>query len=143
MPYEFLDDIAIADVEFRAWGEDLPQVFAAAAEATLNVMVHDLNTVEPREQRPIVLENEALDMLLFDLLQELIYYKDAENLLLRIGDIEIEEKGGLYHLRANAAGELLDPARHEQGVDVKAVTLHRFSLEKTENGWQTYTLLDI
>jgi SHS2 domain-containing protein len=143
MPYEFLDDVAIADVEFRAWGEDLPKVFTAAAEATLNVMVHDLNTVEPREQRSIVLENEALDMLLFDLLQELIYYKDAENLLLRISDIDIEEESGLYRLRANATGEPLDPIRHEQGVDVKAVTLHRFSLEKTENGWQAYTILDI
>ena len=35
-------------------------------------------------------------MLLFDLLQELIYYKDAEQLLLRVRSVDIrEEREGL------------------------------------------------
>ena len=143
MPYEFLDEIAIADVAFRAWGRDLPEVFTSAADATLNVMVQDLGSIEPKERREIVLENEAPDMLLFDFLQELIYYKDTERLLLRVPHIEIHESEGKYHLRAEAVGEELDPLRHEQGVDVKAVTLHRFSLERDESGWTTQIILDI
>jgi SHS2 domain-containing protein len=143
MPYEFLDEIAIADVAFRAWGQDLPEVFTSAADATLNVMVQDLGSIEPKERREIVLENEAPDMLLFDFLQELIYYKDAERLLLRVPHIEIHESEGKYHLRAEAVGEKLDLLRHEQGVDVKAVTLHRFSLERDESGWTIPIILDI
>jgi Uncharacterized conserved protein len=143
MPYEFLDEIATADVAFRAWGPDLPEVFSCATDATMNVMVQDLNSIEPREHRMILLENEALDMLLFDFLQELIYYKDTERLLLRVPQVNIRESEGKYHVCAEAIGEELDPIRHEQGVDVKAVTLHRFSLEQDENGWTAQVILDI
>jgi SHS2 domain-containing protein len=40
-------------------------------------------------------------------------------------------------------GETLDRDRHEQRVDVKAVTLHRFQLEKTDDGWIAMVILDI
>ena len=82
-------------------------------------------------------------MLLFDLLQELIYYKDAEQLLLRVKEIGITERDGTYLLRAPRRGEKLDPERHEQRVDVKAVTLHRFRLQKTGDGWNALVILDI
>ena len=143
MPYQFVDEVAIADVEFRAWGQDLAEVFTAAADATMNVMVHDLGSIQPSERREIVLENDTPDLLLFNLLQELIYYKDAEGLLLRITTVDIRQANDNYQLHAVAMGEPLDPARHEQGVDVKAVTLHRFSLEQDAEGWKTYIILDI
>jgi len=81
------------------------------------------------------LENEALDLLLFNFIGELIYYKDSEQLLLRAQQVQIQEKNGLQQLSAVARGETLDPNRHQQRVDVKAVTLHRFQLEKTNDGW--------
>lgn len=143
MPYRFLDEIAIADVEFRAWGQKLARVFISAAEATMNMMIENLNSIEPQQHRPIILENEASDMLLFDFLQELIYYKDSEQLLLRVTKAIVWEEKGIYYLRADAVGEKLDPERHEQGVDVKAVTLHRFSLEQDEKGWSANVILDI
>lgn len=143
MPYEFLDDVATADIAFKAWGKDLEEVFIAAADATMNVMIEELGSILPREKRELKLENDALDMLLFNLLQELIYYKDAERLMLRMDRVEVEEKERLYALRAAAWGEQLDPDRHRQRVDVKAVTLHRFRLEKTDRGWETMVILDI
>lgn len=143
MPYEYIDDVAVADVQFRAWGSDLTEVFVSAADATMNVMIHDLDTIEPREQRAFNLQNDALDMLLFDFLQELIFYKDSQQLLLRVPKVHIYESQGSFFLKADAVGEQLDPARHDQGVDVKAVTLHRFALEKNEQGWTNLTILDI
>jgi SHS2 domain-containing protein len=143
MPYEFLDDVATADIAFIAWGKDLEEVFIAAADATLNVMIEELGSILPRERRELSLENDALDMLLFNLLQELIYYKDAERLMLRINQVQIAGKERPYTLRAVASGEQLDADRHRQRVDVKAVTLHRFRLEKTDRGWETMVILDI
>jgi SHS2 domain-containing protein len=143
MPYEFLDDVAIADVQFRAWGTDLGEVFRAAADATMNVMIHDLASIQPRLERTFTLANEAADMLLFDFLQELIYHKDVEQLLLRVPEVTLEERDGEYRLCARAVGEHLDPQRHEQGVDVKAVTLHRFSLVRDDRGWAATVILDI
>ncbi|HEY9653569.1 MAG TPA: archease [Coleofasciculaceae cyanobacterium] len=143
MPYEFLEDIAIADIAFRAWGKDLEEIFKAAGDATVNAMIDNLEAIELKETRTFSLENDALDMLLFNFLQEFVYYKDSELLLLRSQQIQIEERDGEYHLTAVTQGEELDPERHEQRVDVKAVTLHRFQLEKTDEGWIALVILDI
>ncbi|HEY9674843.1 MAG TPA: archease [Waterburya sp.] len=143
MSYEFLEDVATADIAFRAWGNDLAELFKAAGDATLNVMIEDLDSIELKETRTFSLENDELDLLLFNFLQELIYYKDSEQLLLRAQQIQIEEKDGLHQLSAVTKGEVIDRDRHEQRVDVKAVTLHRFQLEKTEDGWTAMVILDI
>ena len=143
MPYEFLDDIATADIAFRAWAKDLEQTFVEASEAMMNVMVEELDAVEPREQRQFQLENEELDMLLFDFLQNLIYFKDAENLLLRARKVKIAEQDGHFSLDAWAAGESINPTRHRLRVDVKAVTLHQFRLERRHDGWECRVILDI
>jgi SHS2 domain-containing protein len=143
MSYRYLEEIATADIAFEATGEDLEELFKDAADATVNVMIEDPQSILPRETRTIALENMHVDMLLFDLLQELIYYKDAEQLLLRVATIGIDKQDRLYRLRATARGERLDADRHEQRVDVKAVTLHRFKVETTDEGWRSLVILDI
>lgn len=143
MPYQFLEDTATADIAFKAWGKDLEETFIAAADATMKVMVEELDLIQPRESRDIRLENDDFDLLLHDFLQELVYYKDAEKLMLRVREVRIEEESRPVTLEATARGETLDPERHHPRVDVKAVTLHHFRLEKTEQGWEAFIILDI
>ena len=143
MPYKFLEEIGTADIAFEATGRDLPELFSDAADATMNVMIDNLDAIEPREKRQIELSNDKLDMLLFDFLQELIYFKDAERLLLRVRHAQINEKDEKYFLKAKVSGEPLDAERHHQRADVKAVTLHDFSVEKKDGGWRARVLLDI
>ena len=143
MPYHYLEEIGTADIAFEATGRDLPELFSDAADATMNVMIDNLDAIEPRETRHIELSNDKIDMLLFDFLQELIYFKDAERLLLRVRNVRIDEKDKKYLLEAEPAGEPLDAARHHQRADVKAVTLHNFAVEKENGGWKATVLLDI
>ena len=143
MPYTYLEEIGTADIAFEATGRDLPQLFSAAADATTNVMIDNIEAIQPRQTRQIKLSNDKLDMLLFDLLQELIFLKDAERLLLRIRDVQIEQRNENYSVQATAEGEPLNAERHHQRADVKAVTLHDFSVERTESGWKARVLLDI
>lgn len=142
MPYAYLENIAISDVAFRAWGETVEEMFVAAADAMMNAMVEDLESIRDRVRRPIHVQDTEIDMLLFEFLQELIFFKDAERLLLRVSDVGIEEEGASYILRADAWGETLDAKRHELLVDVKAVTLHRYLVEKNEVGWEATVILD-
>jgi SHS2 domain-containing protein len=142
-PYRYLEEIATADVAFEAWGATLEEAFLAAADATLNTMVEEIGTVVPREHREISIAADALDLLLFELLQELVYHKDAGRLLLRVRDLRIEAKGPGYRLHADAIGETIDPDRHGLLADVKAVTLHRLSVEKTPSGWRAVVVLDV
>ena len=143
MPYEYLEEFGTADIAFEATGRDLPELFMAAADATMNVMIDNLDGIEPRETLQIKLSNDNIDLLLFDLLQELIFLKDAERLLLRIREVQVAEKEENYFVTATAEGEPLDAERHHQRADVKAVTLHDFSVERTEGGWKARVLLDI
>jgi SHS2 domain-containing protein len=143
VPYQYLPDIAIADVAFKAWASTLEELFRAAADATMNVMVGELDAIVERETRPIQAQETEPDMLLFQMLQELIFFKDAEQLLLRISRIEVRRQEAGYELTAEARGERLDPARHDLIVDVKAVTLHRFRVAQTPHGWEAEVILDI
>jgi len=143
MPYKFLEDIGIADIAFEATGRDLSELFTAAANATMNVMIDNLDEIEPCETRQIELSSDKIDMLLFDFLQELIYFKDARRLLLRARETQIDHKGEEYFLKATVAGERLDATRHQQRADVKAVTLHGFSVTEHGRGWKARVLLDI
>jgi SHS2 domain-containing protein len=143
MPYRYLEEIGTADIAFEATGRDLPELFSDAADATTNVMIDNIEAIHPRQTRQIEVSNDKLDMLLFDLLQELIFLKDAERLLLRIREVQIDDRDEMYLLKATAEGETLDVERHHQRADVKAVTLHDFSVERTKGGWKARVLLDI
>ena len=143
MPYEFLEDVAIADIAFRALAESLEGLFREAAEATMNVMVGDLSTIERNVTRAISAEGEAEDLLLVNFLQELIYLKDAERLLLRPDVIRINRTGHHWSVSATASGEPLNPNKHELKVDVKAVTYHRLRVAQTPEGWEAFVILDI
>ena len=142
-PYRYLEEIATADVAFEARGATLEETFLAAADATLNTMVEEIGTVAPREHRAFSLAADSLDLLLFELLQELVYRKDAERLLLRVRDLRIEEAGSGYRLDADTTGETIDSRRHSLLADVKAVTLHRLVVERTPDGWRAVVVLDV
>ena len=142
-PYRYLEEIAMADVAFEAWGATKEETFLAAADATLNTMVEEIETVAPVERRVFSLAADSLDLLLFELLQELVYRKDAERLLLRVRSLRIEESGPGFRLSADAYGETIDPGRHPLLADVKAVTLHRLEVNRTPDGWRAVVVLDV
>jgi SHS2 domain-containing protein len=143
MPHRWLPGLTQADVAFRAEGVSLEEVFRAAWEATLEVMLPDITCLRALERRHIELANPAADLLLFDFLQQLLFFKDAEGLLLRLGALSIEPGPGGLSLRAEAAGETADPARQELGTDVKAVTLHCFQLRRAAGKWRATVILDV
>ncbi|MBI1920055.1 MAG: archease [Geobacter sp.] len=143
MPFRYLEDIAVADVAFQSTGETLEEMFIAAAEALLAVMLEDPGSLGKNTEVRIALENYELDLLLFDFLAELIYYKDARQLLLTIESINVETGGDRFRLEAIARGETIDRSRHPLLVDVKAVTMHRLQASKTDTGWEATVVLDV
>ena len=143
MPYRYRDDIAIADAAFEAWGGSKEEMFSACADALLNVMVDDPAVVRPDQILEVRLENDSLEMLLFDFLNELIFFKDARRLLLRVASIVITRNGDTYSLRATLQGELVDRLQDSLHADVKAVTLYRFRVEERDGAWRAEVVLDI
>lgn len=141
MPYRYID--SVSDVGFTADGETLEELFLECWNATLNVMIGDALAIEKKIAKRIEIADSDLDLLLFDFLQELIYYKDAERIFLCIEDIVISRIGSGYFLNADARGEVIDRSKHHILIDVKAVTMHRFSLTGRDDHWEATVILDV
>ncbi|MFI5395711.1 MAG: archease [Candidatus Binatia bacterium] len=143
MSYRFLEEAFTADVGFIACGATREECFMAAAEATLEVMLANVAALQLRERRGLHVEHEALDLALLKFLEELIYHKDAEGLLLRPTSVRITQQAGHWVVDATLEGESIDPTRHELSADVKAVTLHRLKVQQTNGGWEATVVLDV
>ena len=143
MPYRFIEDEATADVAFEAWGDDLNVVFRDSGNALTGVMIENPEAIVPRDSRQIDLSHDQLDLLLYNFLDQLIYYKDTEQLILLVQDVFVQHSDAFWQIRAVVSGEPLDPSRHHQVVDVKAVTLHDFRLVQSGNQWRSHVILDI
>lgn len=143
MPYRYIEDIATADVAFALWGESREELFRAAAEALVNEMVENPAAIHPRETVEFNLAQGALDLLLMDFLNELIYLKDARQLLLKVDKLEIGEGPDGFSLKASCSGERIDPVRHHLLADVKAATLYRLKVVRVNGRWEGTVVLDI
>ena len=144
MPYRFVENLTVADVAFQARGKTLEEMFESAGNAVTAVMVKDLRTIRTRETKQFRLFSDHLDLLLFDFLQEIIFYKDADQFLLRSFVLKAtKNENGSYALNGTGKGERIDRARHQLLVDVKAVTMHRFQVVRDSKGWAATVILDI
>jgi len=141
--FRFLEKAVTADVAFEAFGKNLNEVFANSALATTETMV-DTETVMPRMQKMIKLQNKDLNALLIDFLNELVYYKDAEQIIISRFEVNIKKKdNGIYVLTAKIAGEHIDYKKHQLRADVKAATHHMLELKQHGKQWTARVVLDI
>jgi SHS2 domain-containing protein len=143
MGFRILEDITLADTAVECDGRDLPELFMAGANALIAVMVDDPGTVMPHERRTFSLEDGEIDLLLYAFLGELLYYKDAESLILVPEEVIIEKHDAQYRLWCSAAGETADSEKHSFNVDVKAVTFHKFNVKYKNNIWYATIVFDV
>ncbi len=143
MPYRYLDNVTTADVAFEAWGDSLEAMAVAAAHAVAHVMFPDLDTIASGRPHTYRITDDNLDLLFVNFLEELIFAKDARRERLKVTSVSIHRKAGLYVLDAAAWADPIAPGQHPQGTDVKAVTLHRFSIRQLNKRWRLTAVLDV
>jgi SHS2 domain-containing protein len=133
---------ATSDLAFTASGRSLSEIFHAAAEALLAATIGHPEAVRPAVVRTLDFTDDDLELLLLRFLNELIYLRDAEGLVLRPRRVACRVDGRI-ELHAELAGEPLDPARHEQACDVKAATAHGLAVVRAGDVWQANVTLDV
>jgi SHS2 domain-containing protein len=139
--YAFLEEIALADCAFEAEGRDLNDLFETVARALAEIMV-DPATIAVTVRREVGLAAEALDLLLFDWMAELIFLKDSERLVFTETAVEVSP-GQPCRLRAHGAGGTIDRARTRLRADPKAPTFHQLALEPHGAGWRARVVIDV
>jgi SHS2 domain-containing protein len=128
-----------ADLGLRIRAADLDTLFVEAALALFETIVPDLASVRPERKIDIAIAGDDRAYLLFDWLKELLYYFDAEHLLLGKFEVHVRDDG----LSGSAWGEPLDRARHVPEHEVKAITYHGLRVERDGPEWLAEVIVDI
>ncbi len=152
MTYTFLEGITRADVAFEAQGKTQEELIEQAGLALQSVQV-ELSTVKPVIKRKINIAAPTIDNLLYKFLEELVFLKDAEQLVFcKIkANIRTDEKS--LYLSCELRGEVINSDTQQLGTDIKAVTLHKYKVEKIDTSaeknpkeksyWNAIVVLDI
>ncbi len=142
--YKLLENVAIADVAFEAYGKSLNELFENAALAIFELSAN-IETVDAKEKIEFELENEKIDNLLFDFLSEILFLKDSKYMVFKNVKVEIKEnkKNQKYILKSILEGDTINPQKQQLENDIKAVTMHMFELKKEKEGYKATVVVDI
>ncbi len=142
MPVKFLDDEAIADIAFIIDSDTLEGIFIEACTVLFKLQT-DIELLDANLVFPISLNASSYERLLYNVLAEILYYKDAELFFPKSMDIKLFEEDGKFVAKGNFHGTEFNDELHTRGNDIKAITMHDFYLKQIDNAWQAYILIDI
>lgn len=131
-----------SDIGFRAYGRDLAGAFENAGLALFEIMV-DTKKVDPRREIKVELEAEDEEALLYDWLDRLIYFHDAEELVMSKFEVDISKTSKGFKLRGKAFGEKFDPKKHPGRTAVKAMTYHMMEIKQAPGKCSVQAVVDI
>ena len=135
MSFKLLDHTA--DVILRVDAPNFSELLANAGKGLFAAML-DVDKVQPVIQAYFTVSGRSEEELLYNFLEELLVYKDADALAFSRFDID------LHGLSANvtAHGEHIR-REHEPRSDVKAISWHNFRVWRDDTGWHAEVLLDV
>ncbi len=142
--YRFLEDVALADIAYEAYGKDLNDMFENAALAIFELSA-EVKTVDAKKKLEIKLENEKIDNLLYDFLSEILFLKDSKYMVFRKVEVKITEnkKTKNYELKSVLEGDTINSKKQKLENDIKAITMHMFEVKKEKNKWKATIVVDI
>ncbi|MBE6502075.1 MAG: archease [Methanobrevibacter thaueri] len=120
---------ATADIGLKAYGKDMNEAFENAGLAIFNI-ISDTSNIDPSNEIEFEVASEDDVSLLYDYLEELLFYHETEFMLFSEFQVEIDEN---FHLRARIKGEEINWDRHERKTEIKAITFHKMAVRKTDH----------
>ena len=125
--YEYFE--ATADVGLKAYGKDLNEAFENAGLAIFNI-ISDTSGIDALKEIEFEVTSEDEVSLLYDYLEELLFYHEIEFMLFSEFHVEIDDD---LHLRAKIIGEEIDWNKHERKTEIKAITFHMMNVKRTSH----------
>ena len=116
-----------ADIGFKAYGKNLKEAFENAGLAIFNI-ISDTNNIEPAKEISFEVTSEDNVSMLYDYLEELLFYHEVEFMLFSEFDVEILDN---YSLRATIKGEEINWEKLERKSEIKAITFHKMELKQS------------
>ena len=141
MKYKFLEDVAIADIAYEAYGKTLNELFENSAFAIFELSAN-LKTISARQKIEFGLENKKIENLLYDFLSEILFLKDSKYMVFKKVKVSIKENKK-FQLKAILEGDTINPQKQQLENDIKAVTMHMFEIKKEKSKYKATVVVDI
>jgi len=125
-----------ADLALHVWGEDLPDLFAAAAKGMASLLV-DLAQVPTTQRESVVLAAPDVETLLVDWLNELLYLGEMGETLSAYVAFEFQVLTPTSLEAVIYGGPV---AGYREGI--KAATFHNLAVRRTAEGYETEIVFD-
>ena len=124
--FDFFD--VTADIGFTAYGNSLNECYENAGLALFNV-ISNTDNIEHNKTISFEVKSEDSVSLLYDYLEELLFYHETEFMLFSEFKIELNDD---FSLKATIKGEEIDWSKHIRGCEVKAITFHMIEVDQEQ-----------
>jgi SHS2 domain-containing protein len=125
--YEYFE--ATADIGLKAYGKNIQEAFENAGLAIFNI-ISDTSNIDASKEIEFEIASEDEVSLLYDYLEELLFYHEVEFMLFSEFHVDIDDN---LHLKAKILGEPIDWEKHERKTEIKAITFHKMDVKKTSH----------
>ena len=127
--FEYFD--VTADIGFYAFGKTLNEAFENAGLAMFNI-ISNTDNIDKIKSIEFEIESEDKVSLLYDYLEELLFYHEVEFMLFAGFNVKINKIQGNYHLKAVIKGEGINWDKHERDCEIKAITFHQMEVNVSD-----------
>lgn len=128
-----------SEIAVRVVGNSQADLFANSAFALFDVMV-EMQAIEARERLPLEVEGSDRDDLMVNWVRELLYLYQGSGYVLR--EFHIREVKDTV-VKAEVAGEKIDPDRHEIKQEIASVAFHKSRMDKTGDQWTAHLIFEL
>ena len=127
------------ELAVRIVGNSQADLFANSGFALFDVL-SDINKIEAAERLSLEVEGSDRDDLMVNWIRELLYLYQGSGYLLK--EFKINEVKDTL-VKAEVAGEKIDPDRHEIKQEIAAVAFHKSRMQKTGNQWIAQVIFEV
>ena len=124
--YEYFD--VTADIGFYTFGKNLNEAFENAGLAMFNI-ISNTDNIDSVKSIEFEITSEDMVSLLYDYLEELLFYHEIEFMLFSEFNVQINEIDSNYHLEAIISGEDINWDKHDRDCEIKAITFHQMEVD--------------
>lgn len=123
--FEYFD--VTADIGFYACGNNLNEAFENAGLAMFNI-ISNTDKITPLKSITFEINSEDEVSLLYDYLEELLFYHEVEFMLFSSFSVQIEKIDNNFNLKATITGENINWDKHDRNCEIKAITFHQMEV---------------
>lgn len=136
MKYRFIDHTA--DIAFEVFGSSLAELIENATLAFYDAFTF-LEQLENGREEELEVQSDSPDYLLFKWLNELLFLFDTKFFAAKEVHVEVDEEKLIA--KGVMKGGTISPEIVK--TEPKAITFHKFKVEKREDGWYAFVIVDI